>query len=114
VQEMKDDLFSYSSEKHRRNTDPSTSRESAKAAKSFVNGHARMALDALEQLGPSTQSEIADKCGLLPHQVNKRLSDLQEHGRICPTGRTRPGHANRQEREWMMGRPGERVHRTGL
>ena len=94
------DLFQWKQTPHRRNTDPDTSRQSARKAKNFANGHARKALDAILELGDATQSEIANKCGLLPHQVNKRLSDLNSHGLIAPTGKTRAGHANRQERVW--------------
>jgi transcription initiation factor IIE alpha subunit len=95
-------LITWVDEHHARNSDPETSHESAKAARSFAKGHALKCLDALKELGCATQSEIATCAGLLPHQVNKRLADLHRNKFIVPTGKTRTGHTNRQEREWKV------------
>lgn len=94
------ELFAWVATYHRRNSDPVTSHQSAAAARHFATGHAALCLDALRLNGPATQTELAQRVGLLPHQVNKRLADLHRHGLIVTTGNTRPGHANRMEREW--------------
>lgn len=94
------DLFAWVDAHHARNSDPETSHQSAKEAKTFASGHALKCLNAIKEMGVATQSQIAARVGLLPHQVNKRLSDLHNKGFIIPTGRTLTGHANRQEREW--------------
>jgi hypothetical protein len=77
-----------------RASDPPTSHEAAKRAP--VAGHCRLVLEALAA-GPAGQTEIARRCGLLPHEVNKRLSDLKRHGLAEPTGRRANGGT---EREW--------------
>jgi predicted Rossmann fold nucleotide-binding protein DprA/Smf involved in DNA uptake len=43
---------------------------------------------------------IAARCGLLPHQVNKRLGELAKAGRIVQTGRQVTSSSGRGEREW--------------
>ncbi len=77
-----------------RASDPPTSHEAAKRAP--LVGHCRLVLDALAA-GPAGQTEIARRCGLLPHEVNKRLSDLKRHRLAEPTGRRANGGT---EREW--------------
>lgn len=69
-----------------RKTDPPTSHAAAARAKKFRGGHCKRILEALAA-GPAGQSEIARRCGLLPHQVNKRLHELVAGGAILPTGR---------------------------
>lgn len=69
-----------------RKTDPPSSHAAAAKAKKFRGGHAQRILEALAA-GPAGQSEIARRCGLLPHQVNKRLHELVAGGEILPTGR---------------------------
>jgi hypothetical protein len=90
----------YQPERHHRATDPSTSRDSARAAEATATSHRLTVLAALRERGPGTQSEVADRCGLLPHQVNKRLADLHAGAAIEPTGEHRCGHAGRAERVW--------------
>ncbi len=82
---------------HARRTDPDTSKA---AAEWIPRGHAGHILAILRAAGPATQSEIAAEASLLPHQVNKRLADLNRKGLAEPTGATRTGHAGRAEREW--------------
>jgi predicted Rossmann fold nucleotide-binding protein DprA/Smf involved in DNA uptake len=80
-----------------RRTDPATSHAAAKTAP--VAEHQRLIMDALGQ-GPAGASGIAARCGLLPHQVNKRLGELAKGGRIVETGRTVLSNSGRGEREW--------------
>jgi predicted Rossmann fold nucleotide-binding protein DprA/Smf involved in DNA uptake len=80
-----------------RRSDPATSHEAAKTAP--VAEHQRLIMDALTQ-GPAGASGIAARCGLLGHQVNKRLGELARTGRIVETGRTVLSNSGRSEREW--------------
>jgi predicted Rossmann fold nucleotide-binding protein DprA/Smf involved in DNA uptake len=82
-----------------RRTDPATSHKAAKTAP--VAEHQRLILDALGQ-GPAGASGIAFRCGLLPHQVNRRIHELAKAGRIVETGRTVSSASGRGEREWML------------
>ena len=77
-----------------RASDPPTSHVAAKRAP--VAGHCRLVLEALA-VGPAGQTEIARRCGLLPHEVNKRLADLHRAGLAALTGRKANGG---REREW--------------
>lgn len=78
-----------------RRSDPPTSHQAAKRAP--VRGHCRKVLEALAA-GPAGQTEIGRRCGLLPHQVNKRLADLYKVGLVELTGRKVEGGS---EREWI-------------
>ena len=82
-----------------RNTDPETSHQAAIRVSEFSDSHRARILKALI-VSPAGQSEIAERSALLPHQVNKRLSDLENEGRIETTGNTVKGHSGRLEREW--------------
>ena len=93
--------FRFDPRTHARSSDPQTSSKAAVAAKEFAPTHAGKILAALEN-GPGTQSSISKQTGLLPHQVNKRLADLAQQGKIVTTGKTLPGHANKEEREWKL------------
>jgi DNA-binding MarR family transcriptional regulator len=80
-----------------RKTDPPTSVAAGERARAtFVTGQARAVLEAL-RAGPAGQTEIGRRCGLLPHQVNKRLADLAKVGLVELTGRKVEGGT---EREW--------------
>jgi DNA-binding MarR family transcriptional regulator len=81
---------------HARRTDPPTSHQAARRAP--VRGHAAKVLEAL-RAGPAGQTEIGRRTGLLPHQVNKRLADLERAGLIQLTGRSVEGA---KEREWRV------------
>lgn len=91
--------FKYDPFKHARKSDPVTSHAAAKSAVKIAGSHRERILDALNVMDGS-QSDIAAATGLLPHQVNKRLADLQDDGLIEPTGYTKKGHAGREERIW--------------
>jgi len=80
-----------------RRTDPATSHEAAKTAP--VSEHQRLIMDALGQ-GPAGASGIAARCGLLPHQIGKRIAELAKAGRIVETGRVVTSASGRGEREW--------------
>jgi predicted Rossmann fold nucleotide-binding protein DprA/Smf involved in DNA uptake len=80
-----------------RRTDPATSHAAAKTAPAAE--HQRLILDALGQ-GPAGASGIAARCGLLPHQVNRRIHELAKGGRIVETGRKVASNSGRSEREW--------------
>ena len=79
-----------------RSTDPETSHRAARRAPRA--GHCRAVLEAL-RAGPAGQTEIGRRCGLLPHQVNKRLNDLRLAGLAEKTGRKVECGA---EREWRV------------
>lgn len=82
-----------------RRTDPATSHAAAKTAP--VSEHQRLIMDALA-VGPAGASGIAERCGLVPHQVNKRLTELARTGKIVETGRTVRSASGRGEREWQI------------
>lgn len=82
-----------------RATDPVTSHQAAITAP--VAEHQRLILVALQQ-GPAGASLIASRCGLVAHQVNKRLPELARTGRITLTGRTVVSASGRGEREWRV------------
>jgi predicted ArsR family transcriptional regulator len=82
-----------------RRTDPVTSKAAAADAKTFRGEHHAAILEALSH-GPAGASGIAAQCGLLGHQVNKRLTELAKAGRIAETGRVVTSASGRGEREW--------------
>lgn len=90
-----------------RRTDPATSHAAARRAP--VRGHCRLVLEALAA-GPAGQTAIAARCGLLPHQVNKRLADLAKAGLVELTGRRVEAGC---EREWRV-RPGVALTTGGI
>jgi len=82
-----------------RRTDPATSHAAAKTAP--VSEHQRLIMDALA-IGPGGASGIAARCGLLPHQIGKRINELAKAGRIVATGRVVTSASGRGEREWKV------------
>jgi predicted ArsR family transcriptional regulator len=84
-----------------RRTDPVTSRDAAATVKAFAGEHHQAILEALSH-GPAGASGIAARCGLLPHQVNKRITELAKAGRIVATGRVVESASGRGEREWKI------------
>ena len=84
-----------------RRTDPVTSRLAAADAKQFRGEHHRQILDALAA-APGGASAIAARCGLVPHQVGKRLHELAKAGLIVETGRLAESASGRREREWRV------------
>jgi predicted ArsR family transcriptional regulator len=84
-----------------RRTDPATSKAAAASVKTFAGEHHAAILEALSH-GPAGASGIAARCGLLGHQVNKRLTELAKAGRIVATGRLVASASGRGEREWRL------------
>jgi predicted ArsR family transcriptional regulator len=84
-----------------RRTDPVTSRLAAVDAKKFRGEHHRQILEALEA-APGGASAIAARCGLVPHQVGKRLHELAKAGLIVETGRLAESASGRRERQWQI------------
>jgi len=82
-----------------RKTDPATSHQASRRAP--VRGHAAKVLEAL-RAGPAGQTEIGRRTGLLPHQVNKRLADLERVGLAVLTGREVVNEGGHREREWRV------------
>ena len=82
-----------------RASDPVTSHQAAAQAGGLAAKHQRQILAALLE-GPAGASGIAARCGLLPHQIGKRINELARDGRIVQTGRVVPSSSGRGEREW--------------
>jgi hypothetical protein len=82
-----------------RRTDPVTSKAAAAIVKTFAGEHHQAILDALSH-GPAGASGIAARCGLMPHQIGKRINELARAGRIVETGRLVASASGRGEREW--------------
>jgi predicted ArsR family transcriptional regulator len=82
-----------------RRTDPATSQAAARTAP--VAEHQRLILEALAA-GPAGASGIAARCGLVPHQIGKRLHELAKCGRIAATGQIVTSASGRGEREWRV------------
>jgi predicted ArsR family transcriptional regulator len=83
-----------------RASDPETSHQAAAQAGGLASKHQRQILAALLD-GPAGASGIAARCGLLSHQVNKRINELARDGRIVQTGRVVTSSSGRGEREWQ-------------
>jgi hypothetical protein len=79
-----------------RNSDPPTSHAAAKINRT---GKKWKVLEAL-RLGPAGQTEIAARCGLLTHDVGKRLNDLRNDGLAMHTGREVRNDGGLNENEW--------------
>lgn len=84
-----------------RQSDPPTSQAAALDAKKFRGEHHRLILEALAA-GPAGASGIAERCGLVAHQVNKRIHELAKAARIVETGRVVLNAGGRGEREWQL------------
>jgi hypothetical protein len=84
-----------------RRTDPATSKAAGTEAKQWRGEHHQAILDALAK-GPAGASGIAARCGLVPHQIGKRLHELAKSGQIVETGRLVTSASGRGEREWRV------------
>jgi predicted Rossmann fold nucleotide-binding protein DprA/Smf involved in DNA uptake len=85
-----------------RSTDPDTSQTAARMAHQVGKAHREMVIAALAKFGPMTCDEIAAKCGLTGHHVNKRTSELERAGIAAPNGETRLSKAKRPSRVWAL------------
>ena len=79
-----------------RASDPETSHAAAKIPR--IGQKARV-LEAL-RLGPAGQTQLAARCGMLPHEVNKRLNDLRIARLAERTGREVLNAGGLMESEW--------------
>jgi predicted ArsR family transcriptional regulator len=84
-----------------RQSNPVTSRAAAARVREFAGEHHRAILEAL-RAAPGGASAIADRCGLVAHQVGKRLHELAKAGLIEETGRLVESASGRREREWRV------------
>jgi hypothetical protein len=81
-----------------RKTDPPTSHDAAKINR---KGKKWKVLEAL-RLGPAGQTVLAARCGLLTHDVGKRLNDLRNDGLAAHTGREVRNAGGLLENEWRV------------
>lgn len=82
-----------------RATDPETSKRAAHSAREFVNDLCSVILAELRK-GEGTYEELAQRTGLRPDQVWRRLSDLEKHGKAYATEVERRGSSGRCQRVW--------------
>jgi predicted ArsR family transcriptional regulator len=96
------DLFdlTYRSRMLARNQDPQTSHKAAKQVSVFANNHHRKIYQALQTIKDGTFYEIAERSGLEPSSVWRRLNELERDGLIQPTGEERRGPTGRMCRVW--------------
>lgn len=80
-----------------RPTDPPTSHEAVKRARSFAGDHRSRILAALEA-GPAGQTEIARRTGLTVAAVSRRLGELARGGLIVRDGEARSASGGREAR----------------
>lgn len=83
-----------------RNSDPLTSHQAADQV-TTTSKHFQTIHLALIEHGPMGKDGIAQKTGLEPNAVARRLPELQKLGLVTLTGRTVQSKANRKEREWQ-------------
>jgi len=65
-----------------RATDPLTSHAAARKAARFAASHAGRILAALQQ-GPATAHELTHRTGLSVVQIDRRMTELADAGRVC-------------------------------
>ena len=86
-----------------RNQDPQTSHKAAKQVSIFQNNHHKRIYEALQTMKDGTFYEIAERSGLEPSSVWRRLNEMEKDGLIQTTGEERKGPTNRLCRVWMAG-----------
>lgn len=82
-----------------RNSDPVTSHQAADQL-TTASKHSQIVLDALVEHGPMGKDGIAQRTGLDPNAVARRLPELQKMELVELTGKNVRSKANRLEREW--------------
>jgi predicted ArsR family transcriptional regulator len=87
---------------HARSTDIDTSHVSAERAESMAARHKAAIYAVLKTDGPQTSDEIAQKVGLLPHQVIKRVSDLRNEHAVIDSGERRQTRTGRPAAVWKL------------
>lgn len=93
--------FEFDPTSHARADDPETSRTAAAMAVQFVGKHCERIFAALLVHGPMTKDEIAERTGLSPVQVDRRLPDLRAQRKAEPNGQVRQSKSGRPERVWV-------------
>jgi predicted transcriptional regulator len=83
-----------------RSSDPVTSFQAADSIKEVAPQHFRIILEALVTHGPMGKDGIAQKTGLNPNAVSRRLPELQKLDLVTTTGKTVKSLSGREEREW--------------
>lgn len=82
-----------------RAADPETSKRAARSVKKFANDLCSVILAELMN-GEGTYEELAERTGLRPDQVWRRLSDLEKHGKAYATKLEKRGSSGRCQRVW--------------
>ena len=82
-----------------RTTDPVTSHQAAEQV-TTTSKHFQIIQDALVEHGPMGKDQIAQKTGLDPNAVARRLPELKRMALVELTGKTVQSKAGRKEREW--------------
>ena len=82
-----------------RNSDPLTSHLAANETKTPFK-HFQIVHLALVEHGPMGKDGIAQKTGLDPNAVARRLPELQKMGLVTLTGKNVKSKADRLDREW--------------
>lgn len=90
------------SRKLRRNSNPETSDKSAQTVIEFGYGHQRKIYETLCGMTDGTFYEIAEKSGLEPASVWRRLNEIEKTGHIETTGEERKGPTGRLCRVWKV------------
>lgn len=90
-----------------RSADPATSHAAAASVQSFGKQHHAVITFALLHNGPSTLYELARHTGLQHIQIGRRMSELEQLGRVRPlvmNGErvTRRGDTGRQCTVWAL------------
>jgi len=80
--------------------DPQTSHAAARKVSAFANNHHKRIYEALTTMKDGTFYEIADRSGLEPSSVWRRLNEMEKDSLIQPTGEERRGPTNRLCRVW--------------
>lgn len=83
-----------------RSSDPITSFQAADSIKEVASNHFQTILEALKKHGPMGKDGIAQKTGLNPNAVARRLPELQKLDLVATTGKTVKSLSGREEREW--------------
>jgi predicted transcriptional regulator len=83
-----------------RSSDPITSYQAADSIQEVAPKHFQTILQALKEHGPMGKDAIAQKTGLNPNAVSRRLPELQKLDLVATTGKTVKSLSGREEREW--------------
>lgn len=85
-----------------RKSDPVTSHQAAEQIKEAAPQHMDLIYQCLLEHGPLGKDGIANRTGLDPNQVARRLPEMKKLGVVDLTGQTVTSKAGRSEREWGL------------